>query len=115
METCLFCRISSKQLPASILYENDDVVAFNDIHPKAKVHILVIPKKHITSLADMNPEDSQTLGAVMLAVKTVAEKQGIAEQGFRTIINTRSHGGQEVDHLHVHILGGENIGPMRNM
>ncbi|HEY1074379.1 MAG TPA: histidine triad nucleotide-binding protein [Patescibacteria group bacterium] len=109
---CLFCRISNKDLSASIVYEDENVIAFNDIHPKAKVHVLVIPKKHIQSLADAEDEDQELLGMVMLTVKKVAEEQRIASSGYRTIINTRTHGGQEVDHLHVHILGGEAIGPM---
>lgn len=110
---CLFCRISAKQLPADILFEDDHIVAFHDLHPKAKVHVLVIPKKHIHSLADAADEDTDLLGRLLQGIKRAGEETGIAQDGYRTIINTRSHGGQEIDHLHIHILGGEPLGPMR--
>ncbi len=110
---CLFCRISTKSLPADVVWEDDDVIAFKDIHPKAPVHVLVIPKKHITSLADVREEDQELLGKLLLTVKEVAEELGIEEDGYRTVINTRHHGGQDVDHIHVHLLGGEPLGPMR--
>lgn len=113
-KACLFCRISSRQLEAEIVAEGDDWLAFNDIHPKAPVHILVIPKKHIASLAEAELEDSQVLGELLLAVADIAKDQEIDDDGYRTVINTRSHGGQEVDHLHVHLLGGEPLGPMRS-
>ncbi len=112
-KACLFCQIGAKSLPANIIFENDQVLAFKDIHPKAPVHILFIPKKHITSLADLPSEDGPLMGQLFLSVKQVAQELGIAQQGYRTIINTRTHGGQEVDHLHIHLLGGEPLGPMR--
>ena len=110
---CLFCRISSKQLPADILWEDENVVVFNDIHPQAPTHLLVIPRQHIQSLADVEETNAETMGQLMVAVAKSAIMAGLTDQGWRTIINTRHHGGQEVDHLHIHILGGEPLGPMR--
>ncbi len=110
---CLFCQIGAKSLVADIVFENDHIVAFKDIHPKAPVHLLFIPKKHITSLAEATPEDQALLGELLLTLTQVAREQGIEKNGYRVIINTRHHGGQEVDHLHVHLLGGEPLGPMR--
>ena len=112
-ETCLFCRISNKSLPADVVWENEDLIVFKDIHPKAPVHVLIVPKKHIVSLAEAEAGNSELLGALMLAVAESARTLGIEEKGYRTIINTRHHGGQEVDHLHIHLLGGEPLGPMR--
>jgi histidine triad (HIT) family protein len=111
---CLFCRIGKGELSADVVWENNEITAFRDIHPKAPIHILVIPKKHIPDLAEIKEDDSPLIGNLFLAVKAVAEKLGISENGWRTIINTRSHGGQEIDHLHIHILAGEPIGPMRS-
>lgn len=96
-----------------MVWEDDQAIAFRDIHPKAPVHVLVIPKKHIASLAEAQGEDQALLGHVLLSVKQVAQQLGVDNDGYRVIINTRAHGGQEVDHLHVHILGGEPLGPMR--
>ncbi len=111
---CLFCRISEKSLPADVVWEDDDIVVFKDIHPKAPIHLLIIPKKHIKSLADADDNDEAILGKLLLTVKNMAAKLGIEASGYRTIINTRSHGGQEIDHLHIHLLGGEPLGPMRS-
>lgn len=113
-QNCLFCRISNKSLPATIVYEDDQCLAFNDIHPQAPTHVLVIPKKHITSLDELTPEDAPLVGHCLVTLATIAREQEIAEKGYRTIINTKHHGGQEVDHLHIHLLGGEPLGPMRS-
>ncbi len=110
--SCLFCRIIQREVPAKIVWENDDNLAFWDINPKAPVHILVIPKKHMASLSDATPEDTLILGNLLQAVRAVAASCGIEKDGFRTIINTRHHSGQVVDHLHLHVLGGEPLGPM---
>lgn len=110
---CLFCQIGSGELAADVVWEGDDALAFRDIRPKAPVHVLIVPKKHIPSLAEIEKEDSAIIGNLFLAVKEVATQLGVLESGWRTIINTRSHGGQEIDHLHIHILAGEPIGPMR--
>lgn len=111
---CLFCKISHKLLPADVVWENDDLIVFRDIHPKAPVHVLIVPKKHIVSLAQVEESDGDLLAKLLLGVRETAPKLKIDTDGYRTIINTRSHGGQEVDHLHIHLLGGEPLGPMRN-
>jgi histidine triad (HIT) family protein len=113
VSNCLFCRISQREVSADVVWEDEQTIAFKDIHPKAPVHILVIPKKHIVSLADASEEDTQLLGHLLLSVKHIAEQQKIDSDGYRVVISTRNHGGQEVDHLHLHILGGEPLGPMR--
>lgn len=110
---CLFCRITAKEVPTDVVLESDHIIAFRDIHPKAPSHVLIVPKKHLPSLAEASQEDQAVLGSLLLAAKEVAEKLGIAEEGYRLIINTRHHGGQEIDHLHLHLLGGEPIGPLR--
>ncbi len=105
LDDCLFCRIARGEIPASKVYEDDDVLAFRDIHPQAPVHLLIIPKKHITSLAHAEPEDAPLLGKMLSLTRTLALQEG-ADNGFRVIINTGRDGGQEVPHLHVHVLGG---------
>ncbi len=102
---CIFCKIAHREIPTPLLYEDDDVVAFNDINPKAPVHFLIIPKKHLASLADAGPEDAALLGKMINLVPVLAKKAG-CEGGFRTVINTGRDGGQEVPHLHIHVLGG---------
>jgi histidine triad (HIT) family protein len=113
MQDCLFCRIVRGEIPAAIVYEDEWVLAFKDIQPQRPVHVLVIPKKHITSLADATEADIEVLGR-MLAVlaNRIAVDQGSTD-GFRSIINTGRVGGQEVMHVHMHIVGGqEPVGPM---
>lgn len=105
MEDCLFCRIVRGDIPSQKVYEDDDVLAFRDIHPKAPVHFLIIPKKHITSLAEAEPEDAPLLGKMLSLTRTLALQEG-RRNGFRVIINTGRDGGQEVGHLHIHVLGG---------
>ena len=112
MEECLFCKISRKELSADVVWEDDDLIVFRDIHPKAPVHALIVPKKHIVSLAEAGESDQELLGSLLLAVAESARKLNIDQEGYRTIINTRHHGGQEVDHLHIHLLGGEPLGAM---
>lgn len=107
---CLFCKIVAKQIPAKIAFEDDDVLAFHDIHPVAPTHILVIPKKHIASLADAALEDEAILGKLLLAAKRAAESEGRSAEGFRTVINTGPNSGQAVFHIHVHVLGGRALG-----
>lgn len=110
-DQCLFCRISTKLLPADIVAEDDFALAFKDIHPKAPTHILIIPKKHIASLADATDEDAELLGHLLRMTARVAVHAHLNE-GYRVIINTKHHGGQEVDHLHIHLLGGTKLGFM---
>lgn len=109
---CLFCQIVSKQVPARIRYEDDTVVAFDDISPQAPTHILVVPKKHIPTIDDIEPADEKMVGGLIYAAQKIAREQGIAELGYRLVFNVRHHGGQVVDHIHLHILGGKNLGSM---
>lgn len=105
MSDCLFCRIVRGEIPSTKVYEDEDVLAFKDIHPQAPVHFLVIPKRHIESLSATTEADAALLGRLLAAVPKIALEQG-AKDGFRTIINTGRVGGQEVYHLHVHVVGG---------
>jgi histidine triad (HIT) family protein len=105
---CLFCKIAAGTIPVKRLYEDDHVLAFPDINPQAPTHILLIPKQHHASLAHTSPAESELLGRLLAAVVTVAQKHDLAD-GFRTVINTGADGGQTVDHLHVHLLGGRHL------
>lgn len=109
MTDCIFCKIVAKQIPAKTVYEDSDLIVFHDIHPKAPVHLLVVPKKHIQSLAHLHPEDSELMGRLTLKLAAIAKEQGLTA-GFRTIINTGPGGGQEVFHIHYHVLGGPKLG-----
>lgn len=109
-EDCLFCKIATKQLPSEIVYEDDDVVAFKDIQPQAPVHLLVIPRRHIPSLAHVTAADAAVLGKVLCVASQLAKEQGISEDGYRTVINCGPNGLQSVYHLHVHVLGGRKFG-----
>lgn len=103
-DDCLFCRIVRGTIPATLVYENDQVVAFRDLDPKAPTHVLVIPRAHVPSLAEAT--DGAMLGALLLAAREVANADGLTETGFRTVINSGVHAGQTVHHLHVHVMGG---------
>ncbi len=109
-DDCLFCRIARGELAADIVLETDDVVVFRDINPQAPTHLLVIPRKHIPSLEEAGDEDGALLGKVYLAARDAARKEGIAHDGYRTVLNTGRNGGQVVFHLHVHLLGGRALG-----
>ena len=112
MSDCLFCKIVAGTIPSQKVYEDDLVLAFKDIHPARPVHILVVPKKHITSLATVAPEDAAVLGHMLVKANEIAVAQG-SPGGFRVIINTGEIGQQEVPHLHMHIVGGPDpVGPM---
>lgn len=102
---CIFCKIAKGEIPAAKVYEDDEVFAFKDINPKAPVHFLIIPKKHLASLAHADAGDTALLGKMLALAPRLAREQG-AENGFRVVINTGRDGGQEVAHLHMHILGG---------
>lgn len=108
----IFARIISGELPASIVYQDDLVTAFRDIDPAAPVHILIVPNKVIPTVNDLTPDDERTAGRMLLAARTIAEQEGIAESGYRLIINCNRDGGQEVYHLHMHLLGGRRLGRM---
>ncbi len=112
MSDCLFCRIAKKEIPSNIVYESDTILAFHDIKPARPTHILVIPKHHITSLATLKPADTPVLGEMLAIAQRLATENG-SPDGFRVIINTGRVGGQEVLHLHAHIVGGpQPVGPM---
>jgi len=114
---CVFCKIIKKEIPAKFLYEDNLVVAFSDIHPIAPVHVLIIPKKHIESVADLNDRDEKLPGRLVMAAKKIAEKLKIAQNGYKLLFRVGSHGGQEVAHIHLHLIGGaklsENIRPIK--
>jgi histidine triad (HIT) family protein len=107
--SCLFCKIASGQIPSKTILDEPDVFAFHDIQPVAPVHALVIPKKHLVSLADATGDDAALLGKVMDAARRVAETLGLREGGFRVVLNTGADGGQSVFHLHAHVLGGRSL------
>ena len=111
-ENCIFCKIVSGEIPAKMLYEDEKVVSFHDVAPQAPVHALVIPKRHIPSLDALTEMDRSDIGHTLERLAHVARLLDIHQSGYRTIINTNAHGGQEVFHLHCHILGGKPIGPM---
>ena len=112
MSDCIFCKIVDGKIPAKKVFEDDDLLAFNDINPARPVHVLMIPKKHITSLATATPEDTPVLGRMLAMANEIATAQG-SPDGFRIIINTGRVGHQEVPHLHIHIVGGPDpVGPM---
>ncbi len=104
MDNCIFCKIAAKEIPASVVYEDDDMLCFKDIHPAAPVHLLLIPKEHFDSLAHAGGQHEALLGRMMLKVPHIAAEHGL-QQGFKTLINTGKGGGQEVFHLHIHIMG----------
>lgn len=109
----IFTKIINKEIPATIVFENEKVIAFKDINPIAPIHILVVPKKEIPTLNDISIEDKELIGEIFLAIAKIAKDLNIAENGYRVISNCNSYGGQEVFHLHYHLLAGEPIGPMR--
>ena len=106
---CIFCKIINKEIPSSIVYEDDEILAFKDIAPLAPVHIVVIPKKHIEKITQISEEDEAVIGKIYTVINKIAEEQGIAEDGFRVIINCGENGGQEVKHIHFHLLGGTKL------
>lgn len=108
-ENCLFCKIVERAIAADIVYETDRVLAFRDIGPQAPTHVLVIPKEHIPSLEDTTDDQGPLLGEMLLAARDVARSEGVAEAGFRAVINTGVDGGQTVPHLHLHVLGGRGM------
>ena len=106
MADCLFCKIIERTIPASIVYEDERVLAFNDINPQAPTHVLVIPKRHISSLNDIGTEDDQILGELVRRAAAVAKERGLSPGGFRVVFNTNRDAGQTVFHVHLHLLGG---------
>lgn len=109
METCLFCKMVAGEIQPDKVYEDDHVLAFRDINPQAPTHILVVPKLHIATLNDLDEAHAELMGRLYLAARQLAQQEGIAEQGYRTLINCNEHGGQTVFHLHLHLLGGRHM------
>lgn len=109
MSDCLFCKIATGEIPSHKLFEDDDVVAFEDINPHAPVHVLVIPRRHMRTLNDLTPEDDLVLGRVVRAAARVAQEHGIAGSGYRAVLNCNAHAGQSVWHVHMHVLGGRPL------
>ncbi|MFC0322498.1 purine nucleoside phosphoramidase [Gallibacterium melopsittaci] len=108
----IFSKIIRKEIPAEIIYQDEQVTAFRDIAPQAPTHILIIPNKIIPTVNDVTAEDEQVLGHLFVVAAKIAKEQGIAEDGYRLIVNCNKHGGQEVFHLHMHLVGGKQLGKM---
>ena len=109
MTDCLFCKIIDGEIPGDIVYENDSVLAFNDINPIAPVHILIIPKEHIPTLNDLEEKHTQTMGELFLAAKKIASDKGISESGYRVVFNCNQDGQQTVFHIHLHLIAGRQM------
>ncbi|ACX53020.1 histidine triad (HIT) protein [Ammonifex degensii KC4] len=109
MEDCVFCRIVRKEIPASIVYEDEEILGFKDINPVAPIHLLFIPKKHIATFFDLAPEDEALIGRLHRAVVQVAREMGLEEQGFRLVANCQRGGGQLIFHLHYHLIAGRPL------
>ena len=109
MLECIFCKIAKKEIPAKIVYEDNDILAFDDIEPKAKVHVIIIPKKHIPSVVDLKLKDEELVAEIFLVTSKIAEGKGILKTGFRVLTNYGKDAGQTIDHLHFHLLGGEKL------
>ena len=110
MEDCVFCKIINKEIPSDIVYEDEKVIAFKDINPATPIHILVIPKKHIATLLDVTEEDSILIAHIYQVINKISRENGFAENGFRIIANCGKDSGQEVMHIHFHILAGRKLG-----
>ena len=110
MEDCLFCKIVKGEIPLKKVYEDEEVYAFSDINPQAPIHILVIPKKHICSIAELNEENKDIVGKIFMAINKIAKENGFLNSGFRVISNCGENAGQTVKHLHFHILAGKELG-----
>ena len=109
MSNCIFCKIAEGEIPSTLLYQDDQVVAFNDLIPQAPQHILIIPRKHIATLNDLTPDDNLLMGNLALTAQHLAKKLGIADHGYRLVMNCNADGGQAVFHIHMHLLGGRQM------
>ena len=109
MPDCLFCRIITREIPASIVYEDDHVLAFNDINPQGPTHVLVVPKRHIATLSDLTTGDDAMVGEMVRRAAAIANERGISAGGFRTVFNTNRDAGQTVFHIHLHLIGGRRL------
>jgi histidine triad (HIT) family protein len=108
-DSCLFCKIIAGEIPSQKLFQDEQVTAFRDIHPVAPTHVLIIPNKHIASVNELAPEDEKVVGYLFTVAKKLAEQEGIRDTGYRLILNTGPHAGQEVFHLHLHLIGGQKM------
>jgi histidine triad (HIT) family protein len=106
---CLFCKIVAKQIPAKVLFEDGDLLAFDDVNPVAPTHVLIIPKRHVSNLSDGGPEHTELFGKLLLAASRAASLAGVSESGYRVVVNTGPHAGQSVFHVHIHVLGGRPL------
>jgi len=106
MTDCLFCKMAAGEIEPDIVYQDDELIAFRDINPQAPVHVLIIPRKHISTINDIQSDDAELTGKLFLAAGKIAEQEGIAEQGYRTVMNCNAGAGQTVFHVHLHVLGG---------
>ena len=107
--SCLFCKIVNREIPASIVYEDERVLAFNDINPQASTHVLVIPKQHVATLNDLEPDHDAIVGELVRRAAAIAKERGIDAGGYRTVFNTNRDAGQTVFHIHLHVLGGRSL------
>ena len=109
MEDCLFCKIVNKEIPAEVVFENETIIAFEDINPQAPIHILLIPKEHFTSLNDVTEEKKEILGELLIKARQIAKEKGLANNGYRIVLNTGKDSGQAVFHIHFHLFGGRRM------
>lgn len=109
MDTCIFCRIAAKKVPAAIIYEDSNLIAFHDIDPQAPVHVLIIPREHISTLNHLEPANTELMGHLILEAQKLAVQLGISDKGYRLIMNCNHEGGQSIYHIHLHLLGGRQM------
>jgi histidine triad (HIT) family protein len=109
MAECLFCRIAAKEIPAAIVYEDDQLVAFKDVNPQAPIHVLIVPRRHVATLNDLTEADDTLAGSMIRRAAAIAADHGIAQRGYRTVFNCHADAGQTVFHIHLHLLGGRSL------
>lgn len=108
-QDCLFCKILAGDIPADVIYESDSAIAFRDVNPKAPVHVLIIPRKHIATINDLDSSDAAMIGSMIMAAKEIAHEEGLADDGYRVVMNCNQAAGQSVFHIHLHMLGGRTL------
>lgn len=108
-EECIFCRIAAGEIPAKVVRQDEDIVAFRDVNPRAPTHVLVIPRRHIASVNVLDPDDAALVGKLFLAAREIARSEGVDESGYRMVVNAGPDAGQSVDHIHLHLLGGRGL------
>lgn len=109
MSDCLFCKIRDGEIPSDTVYENDEIIAFRDVNPQAPTHVLIVPKKHISTVNDLEDDDAELMGKMMLAAQDIASFEGVGTDGYRLVMNCNADAGQTVFHIHMHLLGGRNL------